>query len=73
MSKNPFNQHPVEQDADVRGFQNFYNKTGGNFTWDFYSNPIGQYGYGTSMSVYNTSDFQNLLHSSKLPIIGGIS
>jgi hypothetical protein len=58
--------NPVEQDANVRAIQYFYNKSGSSFKWDFKHNSIGNPGNSWTMSDYNTPEFQSLLKSLKI-------
>jgi hypothetical protein len=58
--------NPVEQDANARAIQYFYNKTGGKFTWDFKANPIGYPGTKWKMSDYFSPEFQALLKNLRI-------
>jgi hypothetical protein len=58
--------NPIEQDANARAIQYFYERTSGNFTWHFEVNPIGYPGMDWRMSDYNTPQFQSLLKSLKI-------
>jgi len=59
----------AEQDANARAIQYFYKKTGGDFTWHFDDNPIGDYNHSDNgyrqwkMNDYNSETFQSLLKS----------